>query len=1763
MGGVLMYKDDINLRQGLIIPILFILMFIFSINNSYGDSIVSFNRPAKIVIVSGDIQSGISGQMLPEPLVIKLLDKNNMPSTFWNVTFKVIAGGGKVSWNYIKPATEIKVATNSQGIASANLTVGDTKAVNQVRAFFEDLTPVTFIATVGNTAPVLQPIGNKEVNEGASLKIKVSATDVNIDDVLTFSTSTLPANSTFDPVTGIFTFNPNYTQAGVYNITFKVSDGFAEDSELVTITVKNVNQPPVLNPIGSRSVDEGNELAILVSANDPDGDVLIYSVLNIPTGATFDPSTRIFRWKPGFNVAPNGGFRNFNVIFMVKDPFGLSDTEEIIITVNDVQPLVPDIRVLPITFDNMPSLDFGITDVGNSSDRIFQIHNDGNENLNIANIKTSDGQFKFISYLKANSAPIDAIDPLVLQLLDENTIISYLNINSNFVPVTYSQQNTLMSINYPIIEPGKCLLIKAQFKPITIGLKQANFTIESNDPDEAIVIMKVRGTAMQAPEIRVSTNNIDFGNIQLGTSLTIPLTIYNDGNGALTINSITIDDTQFTVSQYSEVSPSSSITVNVKFTPTSVGEKTSTLRISSNDPDEAIVLVTLKGNAFRLPTPEISVTPTSISFGDVDVGKSLTKTFQINNTGDAILNISSITSSNNQFVVLNSSNVPVGSQVTISVRFTPATAGAKAGLLTINSNDLDEPAVVVSVQGTGVVVPQPNIRVSPTSIDFGDVVLGESLIKYLNIYNDGSAVLQITSITSNNNRFTILDNSTGIYSGGVVQIRVKFEPQVLGSVSGFITIASNDPDEPSKQIAIKGKGINPPFALIRLLPTSLDFGQVQVTKSLTKEYRIYNDGTTTLNITNITSNNDQFIPIFINTLSIAPNNYVIATVRFAPGSVGLKTGTVNIFSNDPNNPTKALPVQGTGFVTNVPDIAVMPMSLDFGEVEINQTIVSGFYIYNNGNALLQISSITSNNTQFSIITSTTSIEPDYMAPVAVRFSPNSIGTKSGKITILSNDPDHPSVEVMVYGDGIYPGLPAIGVWKQIKQTGILNDLNDVFFTDSNRGWIAGYDGTILYSSNAGESWLPQFSGTSRSLDGIFFTDNSNGWAVGQYGTALRTFNGGNNWSFLNMNINNSLKSIVFTELSRAWAVGDSGTVMRYNGSSWTRQTSNTSFDLMDVDFVNSSQGWAVGGFGTIIRTVDGGQNWLTQLSNTSYALNGVDFVNSYEGWAVGSGGIILHTQNGGQTWSPQTSNANFNTLTDVFFLNSVTGWAVGWNGTILYTANGGQNWVRIDSGVTENLHAVYFISPDQGWIVGANGTILRYVPGLPSSITSVSVAGSPANSGGSITITAVGQSRNTAKFSIAGVVSNVSMIENPPGTYTGVYNIPQDSTINITDATVIVTLTNKYGQIATNTSQKVTIDTVSMIESAGVTPNMLKAGDTVIVTASGESGGVVRFTIEGVISDVYMTETPYTSGKYIGEYRIPQGTNATNAKVTVKLTDKLGNSATKEAGFVTIDTVAQIGAISITGSPAGLGKTITVTMTGEAKGTARFGIKDLVASVLMTETSTGVYTGNYTAKQGDNVKNALVTVSLIDALGNTATKDGGYVTADALCIIDLSTISGSPGRAGGSIKVDIVGDPNGSAKFSIDGIAGENALVESPVGSGKYTGNYIIPANINVTNAVVTITLVDAFGNIALDTSKKVTIDNIVPEITSVEILGSPGRVGGKITVSIIGEPNAKAKFRIENIADENMQEQPIGSGKYTGSYSVLSGINVQDAIVT
>mgnify|MGYP003345615171 CR=1 FL=1 len=157
-----------------------------------------------------------------------------------------------------------------------------------------------------NSPPSLAPILSLSVPEGQTLWVTNSATDPDpIQQTLRFSLDPgAPEGAAIDPVSGLLSWTPSEAQGpGNYTITVRVTDNGVpplSDAKSFTVSVSEVNQPPLLIPIADRQVWVGVPVDFLVQASDPDlpRQGLVY-LMQGASAASIDPSTGRFSWTPG------------------------------------------------------------------------------------------------------------------------------------------------------------------------------------------------------------------------------------------------------------------------------------------------------------------------------------------------------------------------------------------------------------------------------------------------------------------------------------------------------------------------------------------------------------------------------------------------------------------------------------------------------------------------------------------------------------------------------------------------------------------------------------------------------------------------------------------------------------------------------------------------------------------------------------------------------------------------------------------------------------------------------------------------------------------------------------------------------------------------------------------------------------------------------------------------------------------------------------------------------------------------------------------------------------------------------------------------------------------------------------------------------------------------------------------------------------------------------------------------------------------------
>lgn len=293
-----------------------------------------------------------------------------------------------------------------------------------------------------------------------------------------------------------------------------------------------------------------------------------------------------------------------------------------------------------------------------------------------------------------------------------------------------------------------------------------------------------------------------------------------------------------------------------------------------------------------------------------------------------------------------------------------------------------------------------------------------------------------------------------------------------------------------------------------------------------------------------------------------------------------------------------------------------------------------------------------------------------------------------------------------------------------KSKNITGDLIAVFFTSSDKGWVAGDDGYLASTTDGGNTWNRVALNTTENINEIYFRNEDNGYLVAGRKFFI-TRDAGRTWQDIRIYRTGEFGggrpeflSIRFSDKKRGYVVGSvlrksgddevvvDSLLMRTEdgGDTWRRIVVPTKTELFHVDFNGNSNGWIVGDNGVILATTDSGSTWSKQTSGTTMPLYNVDFRDDREGYVVGKGGTILRTSNGGSTWEKVVTSFR-DTFMRVDFADDKNGWIVGYGGSILRSTDKGRTWVRQESSSRSHLYGL-FMDKKFGWAVGAKGTVL-------------------------------------------------------------------------------------------------------------------------------------------------------------------------------------------------------------------------------------------------------------------------------------------------------------------------------------------------------------------------------------------------------------------------------------------------------------------------
>ena len=505
-----------------------------------------------------------------------------------------------------------------------------------------------------------------------------------------------------------------------------------------------------------------------------------------------------------------------------------------------------------------------------------------------------------------------------------------------------------------------------------------------------------------------SANGLSFGSYPVGqTSATQTILLSNPNNSAVALTSISATGDFSAASACTAIPAGGSCTVNVSFTPASLGARSGALVIAgaqSGSPQS----IQLSGTG---TSAGISITPSTLTFGGQIVSStSLPQTITIANTGTADLVVTNIVSTGDFSVTNNCGTVPANSSCSLIVTFTPTATGNRTGTITFTDNfGSGTQTQEIRLSGTGTAA---GAVLTPSVLNSPDTLVGATSFGInAALTNTGTAALTNIAVSTAGDYTQTNNCASTLAAGGSCTIRIQFAPTVAGANTGSLNVT----DSLGTQTAVlTGTGLAPGASLST---AQLIFGGQQTgTTSQAQTVVFTNSGNTSVNVSSI-STGTNFIETDNCIGAVAAGASCSINVSFAPTATGALSTSVVV---NTNAGTRVITAQGQGVA---PGLGVLPAFLIFGAEQVGsssraQTVA----VTNTGSTTLTLNPVVISS-NFTASSQCATIAPGASCLVSVAFAPASTGSIVGAL-VLSDSQNQVSTQVTLSGQGALPGIAA-------------------------------------------------------------------------------------------------------------------------------------------------------------------------------------------------------------------------------------------------------------------------------------------------------------------------------------------------------------------------------------------------------------------------------------------------------------------------------------------------------------------------------------------------------------------------------------------------------------------------------------------------------------------------------------------------------------------------------------------------------------------
>lgn len=399
-----------------------------------------------------------------------------------------------------------------------------------------------------------------------------------------------------------------------------------------------------------------------------------------------------------------------------------------------------------------------------------------------------------------------------------------------------------------------------------------------------------------------SSSEVSFGEVPVGKTAVQTVTVSNTGDTTLNISRAAITGRGFQLmggNLSGAVAAGGSLSLQLQFSPASLGTTTGTVTLVSDGPDPAL-RISLRGTGARLG---LNVSPGSLNFSNVPVGQSSTQNITLTNSGTNSVALNRATIAGPGFTVSGLSapvNLAPGQTILVAVKLSPTGPGPVTGAVSLGSNAANSPEVI-SLSGVGL---QAMVSSSATSVSFGKVVVGNTNSQPITLRNSGNTTLTFSQLSANGTGVSLagLSTSTAIAPNSSLTFNAVFAPSSTSTITGSISLVTNGVPSPLV-IGVTGTG-SAANASLGVSPASLNFGTVSTGSSRSLSSTLTNTGNSDINISGVQVTGAGFSSSGVSGGAIlTPGQSTSLTVTFSPSSAGSATGaSVKIASNATNSP---------------------------------------------------------------------------------------------------------------------------------------------------------------------------------------------------------------------------------------------------------------------------------------------------------------------------------------------------------------------------------------------------------------------------------------------------------------------------------------------------------------------------------------------------------------------------------------------------------------------------------------------------------------------------------------------------------------------------------------------------------------------------------------------------------------------------------------------------------------------------------------------